>query len=275
MEGNKKKRRTDTNKYIKIDCAKKCCSICGKPMDTEHVLGKNPVVGIICDFCHSKLPHCVKEKPDGITIQAMRQLISNEVNALRRLRGGQRKFSYKNLGYYRESQLLLFSEVHIPLENVHEIYTYAVPKKELKGGEGYIMDVYCKVCLNNPKIYLLDWIGHEVFLYKDGPFGEQKPWKWFYTYLVTEGIRRKEEEERREERNKRQEDKIARMSENALHDAMVLFMLPKGVPFTEDELKTRYRRLQRAFHPDNGGEDVAASQKINAAYAILKKEIGR
>ena len=41
--------------------------------------------------------------------------------------------------------------------------------------------------------------------------------------------------------------------------------------YTLDELKSRYRKLQKAFHPDNGEGDSEASQKINDAYTVLKR----
>lgn len=57
---------------------------------------------------------------------------------------------------------------------------------------------------------------------------------------------------------------------DAYHEALTLFMLKEG--FTTEELKKQYKRLLKAFHPDNEvGMEAEYSQKINEAYTLLKK----
>lgn len=46
-------------------------------------------------------------------------------------------------------------------------------------------------------------------------------------------------------------------------------MLGLGERASLQEIKERYRELARQHHPDAGGEESEAMQKINAAYAML------
>ena len=63
-------------------------------------------------------------------------------------------------------------------------------------------------------------------------------------------------------------------SVSELQQAMALFMLDSIENTSLDELKAQRNRLIKAFHPDRGSEaDNKYAQKINGAYAVLKKHL--
>lgn len=64
----------------------------------------------------------------------------------------------------------------------------------------------------------------------------------------------------------RQEESRAAETDKAL----ALFMFDSIADVTEESLKRQRDVLIKAFHPDNGEENTAYAQKINAAYVILK-----
>ncbi len=55
--------------------------------------------------------------------------------------------------------------------------------------------------------------------------------------------------------------------------ALALFMFESMADVTEDNLKKQRNALIKAFHPDAGENNEAYSQKINAAYDLLKSMI--
>ena len=59
-----------------------------------------------------------------------------------------------------------------------------------------------------------------------------------------------------------------------LHEAAALFMIDDLDSVTLDELKSQRNQLIKTFHPDkNGDNNIKYSQKINAAYDLLKAYI--
>lgn len=58
-----------------------------------------------------------------------------------------------------------------------------------------------------------------------------------------------------------------------LRAALSLFMYESISEVTLESLKSRRNKLIKSFHPDNSNEDAIYTQKINAAYELIKKSI--
>ncbi len=61
------------------------------------------------------------------------------------------------------------------------------------------------------------------------------------------------------------------MTLEAVEKALEVLGLPEWI--TRQEIKERYRRLARTFHPDRHPEDGEKMEQINAAYELLMEYI--
>lgn len=88
--------------------------------------------------------------------------------------------------------------------------------------------------------------------------------------------RQAEEEKRAEENRKRTQQEQSKQTyyknktEEELRDALSLYMM--AIPFTLDELRSKRRKLLKAFHPDNDeGNGGSETIRINNAFDLLQK----
>lgn len=80
------------------------------------------------------------------------------------------------------------------------------------------------------------------------------------------------EQQRRENANGA---RIDRSQIDDIQKAMALFMFDSMSDVTEENLKKQRNALIKAFHPDNSEDNEIYSQKINAAYDLLKDLISK
>lgn len=239
------------------------CALCGKVMDHETIypIGKTP--SACCGTCFHQLPDCVRSHPCDITEEAASALLRKQIEAKRRINAGSLCIRYKKIDYFQHNDVLRFSGYVMDMANISVFTFYSTYKEELPDKTGAVVHIWCKVFLKEPAVFLLDYVGESPLFYRNGPLAKQRPWETFYRLT---GLDKKKEKKRthKEKGNDRK-----RSDMDPVHDAKVLFMI--NGDYTLEELKSRYRKLQKAFHPDNGEGDAEASQKINDAYAVLKR----
>lgn len=239
------------------------CALCGKVMvhETVYPIGRTP--SACCDACFHQLPDCVRSHPCDITEEAARTLLRKQMEAKRHINAGSLYIRYKKMDYYQHNDVLRFSGYVMDMANISGFTFYSTYKEELPDKTGAVVHIWCKVFLREPAVFLLDYVGESPLFYRNGPLAKQKPWATFYRITGLD----KKRKEKDSYKGSRDDDK--KNGADPVHDAKVLFMINED--YTLDDLKSRYRKLQKAFHPDNGEGDAEASQKINDAYAILKR----
>lgn len=239
------------------------CALCGKVMDHETIypIGKTP--SACCGTCFHHLPDCVRSHPCDITEVAARALLRKQKETKRRINPRYPYVRYKNMDYFQHNDILRFSGYVMEMDNISGFTFYSTFKEELPDKSGAILHIWCKVFLREPAVYLLDYVGESPLFYRNGPLSKQKPWDTFYRLTGLD----KERKEKNAHKGGTNDQK--RNDPDPIHDAKILFMI--NGDYTLDELKSRYHKLQKAFHPDNGEGDSEASQKINDAYAVLKR----
>ncbi len=239
------------------------CALCGKPIYVGRKLGTR---GFVCENCFSILPSCVKISPDGLTTAALKKLVESiyaTYAIYANLKVPVSSCSYKKIKYLYKSKIVLFSSSLFHLDNLQGIRFQTAVNRKLPDGSGYVLDVFCKILLHDPDIFLQDKVGEEVVYSKDLPLNQPKPWESIMKAIVWQ--KKLDAMERGKEKRA-----YSRELTSKYHDALVLFMFSPNQRFTEEELKKRYRKLQKVFHPDNGDIDAEAAQKINESYGILK-----
>ncbi|MCD8020111.1 MAG: DnaJ domain-containing protein [Clostridiales bacterium] len=261
------------------------CIICGKKTKPDKEKAGSEV---FCRHCLSKLPIGARRHPEKISADVIKEFIEKAEEASGKKNDAEEMISFGSMIFYKRSRILYFSEAYFSVENISRI-TFSF----LTRGKGYaprpdgVIPVICTVYLKEPNILFKDMVAD----YPSYPLGT--PWIFFMEQM---GYRDYDKDRQTSWRSSgqyyhhnekgstgyagggyshhRQSHASGHKQGNtAYHDALVLFMLKE--PYTSAELKSRYRKLMKTFHPDNGekggeGENTELSAKINSAYQILK-----
>lgn len=256
------------------------CIICQK----ESTSGIRIKHGLLCRECSSDLPESVQKAPENLTVNALKELIS--CNRVGKKMACGLIFTCGGVKVFRNAYA--FHEFYVPAERVKKLTV--MPERH----ESHRAIV--RIILKNPELFF-DFITDELT-------PDRKPEEYMGSFLKYASTKMEYTPVSSIQNNQplpnREKNRIYTSGykygydagykdgyrtggqqgfndgyqkgtrvKDPYHDARVLFMLPDA--YTEEQLKKRYKKLQKAFHPDSGETDMVPAQKINAAYAVLKK----
>lgn len=107
-----------------------------------------------------------------------------------------------------------------------------------------------------------------VFLYPGGYYKLRK--NYYFKNMHNKNSKKNTDEASHKESKTEDSNMFHKDDDLTYREALSLFMLTSS--YTKEELNVQHKRLIKAFHPDNGGEDYYAA-RINAAYDILLSKI--
>ena len=162
-----------------------------------------------------------------------------------------------------------------------DLSDYELDFKPEEVKEGFLGDKvkgneFVAVEMNRPNVYLEEVVnfGIKLRLRKKGILSNKYEYELSekfmeviraFTICIYIEVNRREEEEQYQ--NRYQED---RNNVGEIEKALALFMFDSMSDVTEEALKKQRNALIKAFHPDNNEANEAYSQKINAAYELLR-----